>query len=448
MKAERIFRTSVVSLALRTISAGVTYLFLIALARTTDTADFGIVGTIISASLLFSIIASAGQRIALLRFVPGPLAKGDHRQLGGITSASFRVALFGNAVMYLLLAGCVVLAGLMGRLEHWAAIAWGLLVVPLTGIIDMQAHLARAYRHVVLALVPKDILWRLISGTVLAALFFLWDQRPLTLATVLSILVGVLASLIILQGLLMGARYRIPSAFAAAFAKERPDPGTDWRNARTPLWIASVAGVAFSNLDVIVVGLFLGSETAALYFAANRIAMIPVLFLVSQNIALGPAFSMHYASGQMDRVHRDVVKASLFTFVPTLCTAALLAVLAGPALSLFGSEFGAARDPLYILLASGVLAVAFGPNELVLTMCGQEAAAMRIAVWSTSIGALSILISTIWQTAEAVALGVFFAQCFMRGFAWLTARRVLGFSGDIISATIVLLGRTRSRAAR
>ncbi len=447
MKADRIFRTSAISFALRMVSAGVTYAFLIALARTTETADFGIIGTIISASLLFSIIASAGQRMALLRFVPGHLEAEDHRATKSSTSASFRLALVGNGLMYLCLAAAAIGAGLIGKLDNAVVIAGGLLIVPLMGIIDMQAHLARAYRLVVLALVPKDILWRSISGTILVTLYFCWGARPVSLEAALSVLVGTLAGLIAVQGLVMRMRYHIPSAFVAAFGKDREPPGEEWRKARNPLWIASIVGGAFNNLDVIAVGLLLGPETAAIYFSANRLAMIPLLFLVSQNIALGPNFSMHYASGKLEAVRWNAVKASIYTFLPTLGTAIFIAALAGPILSLFGDDFAASRGPLFILLGASVLATAFGPSNLLLTMCGQEEAAMRISAFSTLVGGIVIFVSTVWQSAEAVAIGVLLAQGLMRGLAWWTARRTLGFAGDVFSATVAIAARLRSRAS-
>ncbi len=427
------------SFLLRIGAAGMTYLFVVALARMMNVADFGTVGTIMSASLLFSVIGSLGQRMALLRFVPPLIEAPDAPPPVTTIARAFRLALSGNFVVFLLLAAAALVAGAFGWVQNVPLILFGLIIVPLTGMIDMQAHLARAYRSIVLAILPKDVFWRLISMLLLGAVYF-GTGRDVPLWLAFAVLAGVLVLLILGQGAVMRRRLGVPGILRGALQERIPGRDLAWERARLPLWAASITAIAFTNLDVVAAGVLIGPKAAALYFAANRVALVPGLFLISYNIVVGPLFSGHHAAGRQAELRQVAQSASLQVFFPTLAAVIALGALAPLVLQLFGPEFVAATPVLRLLLLAALVTGAFGPSDLMLTMCGHERVAMQIGIWGTSIGAALIVLGALAGSAESLACGTLAAVIFARGLSLLATRRNLGFSVDAISAL-----RTRIR---
>ena len=83
------------TLLLRVSGAALSYVFVIVMARLMTVADFGILGTLMSASLLLSFTASFGQQMALLRFVPPLLAQGLPKAACDIIARAGRLTMAG-----------------------------------------------------------------------------------------------------------------------------------------------------------------------------------------------------------------------------------------------------------------------------------------------------------------------------------------------------------------
>lgn len=421
------------SFTLRIIAAGVTYAFVVALARMMSVQDFGIVGTLMSGALLFSIIGSAGQQMALLRFVP-PLIESDSAPVPrSLISRAVRLAATGNTIIYILLIACVFIAQAFGQIDQAVWISFGVLIVPLTGMIDMQSHLARAYKAIALAIIPKDILWRLLSLLLIGSVFFI-TQSEVPLYIALITLVGVLATLILLQGALIQKRLGVPSIVKLGMFQPNEPRDPNWVAARFPHWVSSVTAVLFTNLDVVAAGVLIGPEAAALYFAANRIALVPSMFSISYNIVVGPIFAGHYAAGRKKEMSQVARAASLQVFVPTFISVVLLMVFTYPVLRLFGPEFTQSASVLRLLLLAALVRSALGPNDLILNMCGEERHAMQAALWGTCIGGALVFWGAWSQDIIWLAIGTCAATTFARVLSWIKMHKSLGFSADVLTA--------------
>lgn len=426
-------RAAATALGLRVAGAAMTYIFVIAMARLLSPADFGILATLMAASLVLSIAASVGQQLALLRFVPPLLARGQNGAAAALAARAGLTAAAGNLVLWVMLAGAVMLADAFGQVERGPLMAFGLLIVPLVGVIDFQAHLARAHRFITLAILPKDVLWRLMSVVLALVAAGLTGARPVPLGTVLAILIAVLAGLILTLAAALRRR-GLPSLRAMQQAMRATPADDDWRRARGPLWGGSVAAVAFANIDVILAAALLGPGPAGLYFAANRIAQAPGFFQNSWNIVTGPVLSELHGADRRDALARTAAAASLQAFVPTLALALVLAALAGPVLALFGTAFVAAQGVLWLLLAAAVMNTVFGPADLVLNMCGQDRAALRISLITTLGGVGLMLALGLLHGATGIAAGVLIAVSARKWLFWRTARIRLGLRVDVLGA--------------
>lgn len=432
-------RQSLIAFAVRMAAAAMTYVFVVLLARIMELDDFGVVSAILSAAVFFSVAGSFGQRLALLRFVP-PLRKQGKKdaELSQIRRA-FRLATGGNIALFLLLTALALAYGYSGVENRWLLVL-GLLVVPLTALVELLGHLARAYHALILALVPKDILWRLLAGVAALAVFLANGMEPLSLAAVLVILTAVLLVLAIGQSLLMTRVLGTPSLLSS-LATPRQDMAADWAGSRLSFTIISLSMVAFTSIDVVIVSIVLGPEIAALYFAANRIAMVPRTVFSSYAIVLGPTFSEHYGTGHIEQAKRMASKTTIEIFVVTAALCAVLALAAPWIMLLFGSEFGPAVPILLVLLFGVVLENSVGPAETALNMCGQEKSSTTASIVALVIGIPLLAICAFLWDAIGVAAGVAMAGVLRRGTLWFMAWRHLHIRLDIISAMLTLFRR-------
>ena len=416
-------------LLIKVTAAAVSYIFVLLLARMMAPADFGIVGALLTGSLLLSVTGILGQRTALLRFIP-PMRKlqGDAAaQTRNMINRAFTLGLIGMMALTVVLAGALLLADSIGlRAVPWPVMA-GLALIPLVGWIDMQAHLARAWRSVVLALVPKEILWRAFVLAGAGAVYWWGGGADLALGTVVALMIGVLVVLIMGQGALMGRTMPRPKLDPATL-RDTPE---DWRRTVVPFWINGVASMFLTNADVVIVALVLGGEPAAYYFAANRVAMLCHFFMMSHNIVVGPQVAAAWHAGERDKVQTMVRRATVQAFVPTVILAVLLAAFAPQVLALFGSGFEDATDILYLLVLSASVNAALGPAMLVLDMCGHEKLSMLINSVSVILGIPALVVGAFYFGSNGAAIMVLTLGIGIKFASFRSLRRITGIKSTI-----------------
>jgi O-antigen/teichoic acid export membrane protein len=244
----------------------------------------------------------------------------------------------------------------------------------------------------------------------------------------------VLAGLILWQGAMLSTRFNAQSFLQAIKEPPQLPPPQAWRSTLIPHWISSVTALIFTNLDVVLVGMLIGEEDAGYYFAANRLALAPSLFMVSYNIVAGPLFSGHFEAGRLDELKTLTRRASVNVFILSLGVILVLAVFAEPALCLFGAEFSEAATILRWLLLACLLNTIFGPNDLILNMCGQERLAMWSALWSMVIGCTAIAIGASLGNTTLVAQMVCLAVAFARLLNWWLVWRTMQYSPDVFTS--------------
>ncbi len=441
-------RDAALTLAIKLAAAATSYGFVFVLSQNMALADFGFVGALMTGAFVLSVLGAMGQQVAMLRYLPPLIAARDHRAVAATWRRALRLSLAGSLTLWAMGAGLGYLAAAAGYIGDWRAPALGLALVVLLCRIDMQASLARAFRAIALALIPKEVLWRAIAGAAILALAAFWGGgRPVGLYPAIITLIIVLAALTLVQGALIGRR------IDAAQAGKAPCPAqaaAEWRASVVPFWVFSVSAIYFANIDVALAGFFFGGSEAAGYFLANRIAQALAFFLISYNIAIQPALSERFAAQGRGDLAPLVARASLGAFLPTLVLALFLWLWAAPLLRLFGPEFPVAAPLLQVLVLAGVLNAAFGPGDLVLTMCAEDRAAMKISLWSIGLGTLAmpaLALGLGWGTA-GIAWGVCIAVVFRKGASWALARRRLGISSDVISAALTLARGPRRQGPR
>lgn len=422
------------SLVIKILSAGVSYIFIIGLARMMSSEDFGVVATLLSSGLFFSVVGCFGQRMALLRFVPNLIESGNSKLL---VNEAFSIAIKGNLIVYFLLVLLVYFfSGFLeiGSTPNYILMS-GLLIVPLTAILDMQSHLARAHGSVIIAVSPKDLIWRLLTLVVVFLMF--WYNNFIEVGLWGVILLLCFNLLILTAGQYLALSRKIGYVWKFDFTQFRKSNITHIELKRTAFsfWIFSISVMCFSNLDVVAAGFIIGPESAASYFAANRIALVPSLIYVSYNVIVGPIFSKLFSEGKNLEINRLASKTTLLVFFPTLLCVVILYIFSVPILGLFGADYESACVTLRILLLASLIQAALGGADLILAMCGQEKLMMKLSLFNITIGIIFIVVGSSLGSQDTLALAILLGVLTSRVVSLIALRRTLGIYIDVFSIT-------------
>ncbi len=414
------------TLLIKLAAAGATYGFTLAMARMMTLEAFGTVAFFLNLSLLLSVVGARGQQLSALRHVPDLVQRGDLAGLRAFSGRAIRRAVRGAAGVAAL-AGVAMLAA--GTRFAGRDLIAGLLLVPLVGWIDMLSHIARGHHRLMLALVPKEILWRaMVALTVLGAAAT--GLAPPDALTVLALLGATLLGLGIALGLLL---WRTTGISPWPRAARRAHTGT-WRDSEGPFWLSSVSNIFLANADVLAVGLFAGPAAAAAYFVANRLAVLLSFFQTSTNLVLTPMLAEAWAASDRARCAGLLRRACLRMSAPTLALGAVLFVAAPWVLAIFGTQYQVAATPFRLLILAGIVRALGGAGDIALNMCGGHRPAMWASAASLGLNAALLVAGAIAGGATGVALAVLAGTVLRKALFWALALRRLGLRTDILAA--------------
>jgi O-antigen/teichoic acid export membrane protein len=147
---------------------------------------------------------------------------------------------------------------------------------------------------------------------------------------------------------------------------------------------ATVEGLS-QYAEVIVLGFLATPSAAAGYFIAARIANIfPMLSSGLNTYMVTSASHLHFG-GKVDRLQnvlRSVMTMAFFLAAPIYI---VLALAAGPILSIFGAFYALDRSALIVLATASFIVTLSGPSSALLLITGDEKLWSRIAFFSLAL---------------------------------------------------------------
>lgn len=356
-------------------SAALSYVMFIALARSMTLADYGIFGFGFSWAILLSQLAAAGQPSLVLRLLP--------EQAGDVKNP-YHVGI-------LRFAHLTALVGVMGTLLLWLCVgsfddsmsslyllAVGA-VMATTVLSDLETGVQRAEGSVLLALAPREILWRIVVILLCLPSILGWVD-PQSPGFAMASMSAALLLIVILQMCLhpatrtwlkLGQDARIETA--------------GWLRMSYWFCLAATVTAAAPALAVILLGWVTSPEETGPFFAAVKTSQMLMLILIAGNIVAGPLFVQHFQRAETASVQRI---AGLIALASTVFSAlgSLGLLLAGSVvMGLFGAGFEAAMPSLMILAFGTTLRAIFGPGSQVLSMGGEERFASKVTLLSNGL---------------------------------------------------------------
>ncbi len=358
-------------LAVRVLGAGLAWALQVLLARWMGAYEFGRfiyawIWVIVPAYLL-----PLGLSVAVVRFVPRYLARGEPGPLRGVIAFSRRLTL-ATGLAYAGL-GSGLLAVLAPHLPatYREPLALALWCTPLFALLLLHEGLARSFDRVLLAFSPQ-YLWRPL-GLLLVCGALYAGGRPLDAPLVMQVSLAVCAAVLLAQ--MAAFRHGLPAAVRRAAPVWQ---GRHWLRVAFPMLLVQGFDLLFLNTDLLVLGAFRPPDQVGIYQAAARTAGLisfvhyAVEALAAQRFA---ALAIRHDTAGIERLLRRSVR---LMFWPALAIATALLLLGPALLGLFGPGFDAGYPVLLILLAGHLARAAAGPLSVLLNMTGHEGHNARI----------------------------------------------------------------------
>lgn len=422
-------KASFLGFAIKVFSAGVSYLFFIYTARILDTEEYGLMVSLLSFSTFSAIFVSLGQNQAILRFFPrfSSVDKNfmdfEFFKKSGLHVAAF-FTFFSLSFSFL-----QIKFNFFGVSPVTIFVL--ILLIFFLAISELLASLLRAKGKLVLALLPKSVLWKLTS---LIFLFFYFSlSQSVLLESVIYILCFFIIFVFIIQLIFSFREIKLKKLDDAHYPSYRINLNGEWKKSIIPFWIHSIANNIAGSLDTILVAIMLGVDQAGMYFVANRVALVISLVEQSSNIVTGPYVAKFKEQGGSDKLNQLAQQSVFFLLLLATPLTAVLMYAGEEILYIFGESYIEAFGVLLILLIGRLIAFSFGSAELVLTLAGKETQSMYLSLLSIFITSSLIVILAVNFGSKGAASGLVLGIVIRKLCFCSMCRLYLGVNTDIYS---------------
>lgn len=422
--------------AIKVVSVGLSFLMFVALARATDEAGFGIIGTAMSVAAFAAALGSIGQRSNVMRFVAAYDEQGQVAEREAVMRFSYSVATAGTAIAAV---GASTLLLVLGHIPNSVAVIAGVGLLTLAlGMAEFHSKLLRPLASVSLTLVPKDVLWRILIIVSAGALALGIGSID---ASVGQLLWYMSLSLMVFAGLQMWV-----------FSRRRPDMWTGsrstaalrqhwWAQSLGP-WAALTITTAAPTAAVVLVGALIAIEDVGPFFASLRIAQLLTLLMHATEVVLSPQLSRSLTNESTSELAHLCRFGSIvgggFALVGTLGLA-----VAGPwLLDIFQDGFSDAHAALVILSLGYLVNCAAGPTAPLLLMSGRgsDLARFQLIARALMLVAMPVAIYAFGTIGAAVCVAA--SEVIWNVAASRHIRRSIGVEPTILSWLVQPIGRS------
>jgi O-antigen/teichoic acid export membrane protein len=358
------------ALLIKTATAALSYLMFVFFARVLSSGEFGRFAFGFSLATTLAAFAAVGLSTAVLRFWPEYQAAGR----ADLAASFIRWGWWGTLAGSLITALGVMAAGLLLGQRTGAQVAYHGAVGSLLAAIALSEFGASALRadgRTVLALAPRDIIWRI---ALLLSLLLLGMANVRLDAVTGLVLAGALLMVIFA----VQSFWSLPMAKGGGVNAPSARLRLKWLQALWPMWGGGVLYAMVQQFDVVVVGLFLTPEQSGPYFAALRTASLLGLTLIAGSMVAAPLVARYHHAGSRAELVRLSRVLSLWIALPTLLGLLFLLIAGRWLLAIFDASFADAYHQLVILAAGFAFAAFCGPTAVFLQMVGRERDHLKI----------------------------------------------------------------------
>jgi O-antigen/teichoic acid export membrane protein len=369
--------------------------------RVQGPAVFGIVTMATQGALVLGYFSRFGMDMAAVRRVAIDLGKGERARVRAIVSRASVIAGAASLVVAALVFGFADLLGGAFAADRAAAAAEafraGALAIPFAALVQVYLGGTRGLkimRHTLYVFwIGQPVGWMLL---ILLGWLVARSVGVTTLAYSVSWILATLAAVWLWRRETRGFGHRAPLAGEVGDLIRYGAP-------RAPA--ALFAQLLFWT-DLFVLARYVSTVETGVYAGAARAAQVLLLFSISVALMFSPFVADLFERGERERLDRLFKQLTRWTVAATLPIFVVLAVVPGPALRLFGSDFEAGRLALLILLFGQLVNVATGPVGFILVMVGRTGWDLVVYAASVAfdIGVAVLLIGGLSMGMEGAAI--------------------------------------------
>jgi O-antigen/teichoic acid export membrane protein len=350
---------------IRVVSAVMAYLSQILLARWMGGSDYGVYVYVWTWVLLLGSMMDFGISSSAQKIIPEYRTGGEHALLRGFLSGSRWMTFGVSAVVAALLAG--VVKGLSPWIDADTVVPLyiGCVTLPAFVVANTQDGIARSHDWMRLGLMPHFIIRQTLIIGFTAGAFALGLHLGATLAMLASaaaVWIAMIGQMVVLNRRLGGHIAPGPKAYDFR----------GWLAVSLPILMVEGFYLLLSYTDVLVLQQFRSSAEVGLYFAVVKTLALVSFIHYAMSATTAHRFAEYHATGDKARLSAYVAHAIKWTFWPSLAATAVLLALGKPLLWLFGPQFVAGYDIMFIAAIGLVVRSAIGPVERLLNMLGHQ----------------------------------------------------------------------------
>jgi O-antigen/teichoic acid export membrane protein len=350
---------------IRVVSAGLAYLSQILLARWMGGSDYGVYVYVWTWVLLLGSMMDFGISVSAQKLIPEYRTSGNHDLLRGFLSGSRWMTFIVSSIVSLLLAGVVKI--LSPWIESGAVVPLyiGCLTLPAFVVANTQDGIARSHDWMRLGLMPQFVVRQsLIIGFTAGAfaLGFHLGAIAAMLASAAAVWIAMIGQMTVLNRRLGETIEAGPKAYDFR----------GWLAVSLPILMVEGFYLLLSYTDVLLLQQFRSSEEVGVYFAVVKTLALVSFIHYAMSATTAHRFAEYHATGDRAKLSAYVAHAIQWTFWPSVAATALLLAFGKPLLWLFGPQFVAGYDIMFIAAIGLVVRSAIGPVERLLNMLGHQ----------------------------------------------------------------------------
>lgn len=420
-------RGAMTAFAIRVISAGIAFASQILLARWVGLHEFGIYTYVWVIINVVGTLCALGFSTSAVRFIAEYRTRGEFALARGFLRTGRSLSFGAGAVTAA--TGLAILFLNPEAVETYYRVPIGICLValPAFALTDFHDGVGRAQGWIDLALGPPYIFRPLmLLMFVAAAVASGWPRAAET-----AVYGAVVATWLTASGQYLLQKQRMLALVPAGIRQYRLGL---WIKVSLPLLLLEGFTLMMTNLDILMLNLFVPPDDIGLYFAAARtISLVAFVHFAITAVAM-PRFTALAVEGDGPGIRRMLGEMRMWTLWPSLAGVAGLLILGKPLLWMFGPGF-AASYPVMLVLSGGLLAMgAAGPVQGLLVVTGhQNATAVVLAATVVVNAGLNLALIPLWGPVGA-GTATSLSLAFQALVLFVLARRVTASDVPVLAS--------------
>jgi O-antigen/teichoic acid export membrane protein len=207
-----------------------------------------------------------------------------------------------------------------------------------------------------------------------------------------------------------------------------------WLKACLPVVFIDGAFLLMTSTDILALTVFHSDAEVGIYSAAARLVALVAFVHHGFTWASGHHFTALHQAGDRAALAGFATRTTVWTFLPSVAAAAVMAMAAPWLLMLFGKDFAAGGMVTVVLLAGLLARAAVGPAEQLLIMTYNQMACVKAYGLAFVINLLFCLVLVPRYGGMGAAAATAGAYVFASVIVAMEVRRRLGFHMNIVHA--------------